>query len=100
MKKFILSCACILLAISGYAETIEVDGLCYNISENSTEAEVTRTSFYSGDIVIPESFSYEGKKYTVTSIGRNAFNYCTEMTSLIIPNTIKEIGDGAISGCI
>lgn len=96
MKKLILSCICVLMSVCGYSASIEVDGICYNISKNSTEAEVARKSVkYSGDVVIPESFNYDGNTYTVTAIGTWAFNSCKEMTSVTMPNTIKEIKDYA-----
>lgn len=96
MKKLILSLICVLVSVCGYADKIEVDGISYYISLNSTEAEVAQKSpEYSGDVVIPESFKYGGKTYTVTAIGSYAFNYCQELTSVTLPNTIKEIGNGA-----
>lgn len=96
MKKLILSLICVLVSVCGYADKIEVDGISYYISLNSTEAEVAQKSpKYSGDVVIPESFKYGGKTYTVTAIRSNAFNYCQELTSVTLPNTIREIGNGA-----
>ena len=43
-----------------------------------------------GEIVIPSS---------VTSIGSNAFQYCTGLTSVTIPNSVTSIGDYAFYGC-
>ena len=36
---------------------------------------------------------------SVTSIGNNAFNGCTGLTTMAIPNGVTSIGGGAFSGC-
>ena len=35
----------------------------------------------------------------MTSIGSYAFEYCTGLTSVTIPNSVTSIGDGAFAGC-
>ena len=54
---------------------------------------------YSGNIVIPESVEYEGVSYPVTTIGEAAFNNCSELESITIPNSVKTIGKSAFMGC-
>ena len=51
---------------------------------------------YSGDIVVPEKLD---NGYTVTGIGDECFNVCTELTSVTMPNTIKTIGKYGFSYC-
>ena len=36
---------------------------------------------------------------SVTSIGENAFGYCTGLTSITIPNSVTSIGNYAFNGC-
>lgn len=80
---------------------VYVNGIYYIFNENI--ATVTNRVYgndpnYSGNIVIPETVSYGGKTYTVTSIGNGAFRY-TPITGVVIPNTIYGIGEGAFANC-
>ena len=52
-----------------------------------------------GNLVIPSSIEYGNNTYTVTTIGENAFRYCTSLTSAVIPNSITSIGGHAFFDC-
>ena len=93
MTTLILS---VFFSISASAYDVEVDGIYYDIS--GTTATVTRGD-YSGDIVIPESITYNNSKYSVTSIGDEAFAYCRSLTSVTIPNSMTSIGYRAFASC-
>ncbi len=91
-----------------YADAYDfmVNGICYKI--NSDKASVTvfyqnptspSYSALSGSISIPSSVYYNGKTYQVTAIGNRAFQGCSNLTSLTIPNTLSSIKTGAFSGC-
>ena len=54
---------------------------------------------YTGAIVIPETVTYSGKTYSVTSIGSYAFRGCSGLTSVTIGNSVTSIGDYAFYGC-
>ena len=95
MTTLILS---VFFSISASADVVEVDGIYYDISE--TNATVTYgDNEYSGDIVIPESITYENSKYSVTSIGEWAFFSCLYLSSVTIPNSVTSIGEYAFSNC-
>ena len=86
------------LSASAYVTAV-IDGICYDISE--TTATVTKgDNKYSGDIVIPESITFENSKYSVTSIGDYAFSECRSLTSVTIPNSVTSIGKSAFANCI
>ena len=74
----------------------------YNYINNSTELEVTSSysSYYTGDIVIPESVTIFNRTRNVTSIGDYAFYYCGSLSSVTIPASVTSIGEGAFCGCI
>lgn len=49
----------------------------------------------SGSIIIPAAVTSEGKIYTVTSIGDNAFGSNTAVSDVTIPASVTEIGENA-----
>lgn len=75
------------------------DGFYFLITSDNTAA-VTRdsTNPYTGSVSIPSAVTYNGKTYTVTAIGEGAFAE-SGITSVVIPNTVKEINLGAFFRC-
>ena len=47
-------------------------------------------SDFSGEYIIPDD---------ITSIGKNVFCFCENLTTITIPNSVTSIGRGAFSGC-
>jgi hypothetical protein len=85
-----------------FAYDFYADGICYNISvSGSSTVYVTYSSAtkYIGAVNIPASVTYDGKTYRVTSIGRDAFNNCSGLTSVTIPNSVTSIGYYAFGNC-
>ena len=84
--------------ISG--DKFEVDGITYVVNNDVNTVSVTSGSTnYSGNVVIPSQVIYEGKTYSVTSIGVMAFDGCSGLTSITIPESVKSIGDEAFKHC-
>jgi len=54
---------------------------------------------YSGNVAIPASIVFDGVHYNVTSIAMDAFNRCSDLTSVTIPNGIKSIGTLSFCYC-
>ena len=77
----------------------EIDGIYYNFS--GTEATVTfGDNKYTGDIVIPETITYDETVYSVVAIGGDAFWNCySRLTSITIPNSVTSIGEYAFENC-
>ena len=93
MKKQLSLSFLLLFPLMAIADPIEIDGIYYNLIDGNS-AEVTwNPNTYSGDIVIPDFVTCDGVKYSVTSIGNDAFLYCDQMTSVTIPNSVTTIGE-------
>ncbi len=85
------------------AYDLKINGICYNLDSyggDEWRATVTSGGAYKGKIVIPEYITYEGEKYEVTCIGERAFENCSAITEVIIPNTVTRIDKSAFKGCI
>ena len=103
--NFLLSLLLLFVATSASAYDFEVDGIYYNI--NGNEATVTYQGNwypsdiekYKGDVMIPESVTYNGVTRAVTAIGQNAFWNCHDLTSVMIGNRVTSIGGMAFAGC-
>ncbi len=99
MKKHFLFFLLMLLPMVASADAVEIDGIYYNLVSKAKAAEVTKmpSGNYTGDVVIPETVSYEGVDYAVISIGSSAFSYCSGLTSVTIPNSVTSIGGYAFA---
>ncbi|MBP1539764.1 MAG: leucine-rich repeat protein [Prevotella sp.] len=108
---FTLSALTTLLSLfcvtaSAYDIAVENEGVTiyYSYINDGTELEVTYKdtgyNSYSGIVVIPEQVTYNGKSYSVTSIGPFAFRQCSGLTSITIPYSVTTIREYAFAFCI
>ena len=101
-------------------KTVTIDGIKYYI-ENGEATIAVQDETLSGDIVIPESISYDGNNYSVvratngafqntditgitlpnsiTSLGNSCFKFCHNLTSVKLPDNITSLGDYTFMGC-
>lgn len=74
-------------------------GIIYQLNENGNTAIINSQTGISGDIVIPQEVTANGEQYTVTGIGENAFGKCSNLKSIVIPDSVTRIGQYAFYGC-
>ena len=107
MKKLFLFIVAFFAVSTIWAYDFQSGDLYYNIITTEPYAvKVTYQSSYSQSnysglttATIPETVDYNGITYTVTSIGEGAFRWCSSLTSITIPKTIKVIENNAFTNC-
>lgn len=99
MKKLLLFLLTMMpTALMAY--DVQIDGIYYNLDNNAKTAEAVGADNkrYVRSIVIPETISYEGISYSVTSIGEEAYKWYEDLTYVTIPNSVVSIGKRAFYG--
>ncbi|MBR2360698.1 MAG: leucine-rich repeat protein [Bacteroidaceae bacterium] len=102
MKKLLFSFLLLTFSLVVNAEKVQIEGIWYNLIEKAQQAEVIKApegTEYTGDVVIPEKVTYNELDYNVTRIGDNAFDQCTGLTNIIIPNSVTSIGGYTFYNC-
>jgi hypothetical protein len=82
--------------------------ICYTKYSNHDDVFVTYrgssydeySDEYTGVINIPETISVAGITMKVEAIGANAFRGCSGLTSVTIPNSVKNLYNTCFKGCI
>ena len=117
MKKLLLTLFAIAATVNGFAAVGDVftygtsPSVRYRVlTEDATSKTGTVQVYssywespsisktYSGAVVVPESFEYEGFTYVVTNVGKDAFHACA-LTSIELPKTVVSWGEAAFKDC-
>ena len=102
-QKALLSlCLCLIVGTNVSADYTLVDGIYYALRNgkavvNSQDDNVYNS--YSGNVVIPDTVTYNGQTYAVETIGYDAFRDCEGLISVSVPNTVTKIYDRAFYNC-
>ena len=99
IKTWLATIAVLLCSVSASAQNFEVNGIMYYVTSEQEVQVFDETEILSGDVVIPETVTYNGITYNVTSIRTGAFQSNERITSLIISKNITSIGEYAFEWC-
>ncbi len=91
-------------------ERFEKNNMHYKITKETAPMEVEVVSKLgnfpywdsnhpAGDIIIPKQVEHKGNTFTVTNLGSGAFGYCTGLTSIKIPESVKAVKYRAFYRC-
>ncbi len=98
----LLLLALLMPATAFAAYDFEVDGIFYDFKPNNEVYVSTSSSYgstvYTGNVVIPDTVTWEGVTYRVTGIRAQAFMN-QPVTNVTMPNSIKRIDGGAFMFC-
>ena len=101
----ILAMLCLPLHINAKVGDVFTQGnlkftvLTENDDQGTVSVAKTATSI-SGELIIPSRVVNQNVSYTVTEVGKKAFEACKSLTgSLTIPNSVTTIGDYAFYEC-
>ena len=87
-------------ALTTWAQQYSFGGLQYEpTSVVYNYVSVTKCLTTTGALTIPSTVVLYGTTYTVTSIGSSAFENCSGLTEVTIPNSVTSIYSNAFSGC-
>lgn len=91
----------VLLSLPVFSKAVEIEGINYELEATSHEAKVVakRHGQYAREIAIPETIEHNAITYRVTAIANGAFSGCTELVSVVIPNTVTSIEGWAFYYC-
>ena len=104
MKRFLLSLVGFCSILSLNAESIDIDGLLYDIlSESDLTVQLVGNKLSTDtlvDLVIPAKVTIDGKGYEVRKVEYPALKDCNLIKSVTIPSCLQEIGVYAFAGCV
>lgn len=85
-----------LLSLKASAKTTEDGVFEYEMNDSDESVRITHCDeTAAGEVVVPETVGW----VKVTRIDSDAFKNCTEITSIVIPESVTAIGAGHFSGC-
>ena len=100
MKNLYFALLIILSSITcNAANDIIINGIKYSLQKNNT---VTCTAVNKNELVdveLPETVRINGIDYYLGSIKAEGFSKCKNLKSIVIPNSVKTIGEYAFKDC-
>ncbi|HIW76610.1 MAG TPA: leucine-rich repeat protein [Candidatus Gordonibacter avicola] len=91
----------VVLPADANAVSIVSDGLVFEIDDTTKTATLVGSAATppKGDLLVPASVTSGTTTYEVTAIAKNVFAKCSELTSVSLPATLREVDPDAVAGC-
>ena len=104
MKKITLTLLAVMACTLSFAETVKINGLYYSLGTTTATLVKDQSSDLSTykaytSVDVPASVTYNNYTYPVVTIGTSAFESCTNLQSVTLPNSITAIYTDAFYGC-
>lgn len=102
MKRLLSFITLVVVAMTAYADQkiYYVDGFKYMADPDTKEATLLyNETNYSGDIIIPATFTTDSIEFKVTALGDQCFYKCYSLKSVIIPEGVKSLGKECFAFC-
>ena len=104
MKKISFLLLALICVMSLMAETVLIDGLYYSLGTTTAtlvKDQTSGNSVYGSyiNVTVPASVYYNNYTYPVTTIGSSAFESCSNLQSVTLPNSITAINSSAFYYC-
>ncbi|MBO7594785.1 MAG: leucine-rich repeat domain-containing protein [Salinivirgaceae bacterium] len=103
MKRLMTILAAVAFAGQAWADDFTVGNLKYTITDAEKHEVsvglISNDNKPEGDLVIPAEVENDGVTYSVTSIGAMAFERCSGLTTITIPESVTSIGYDAFYNC-
>jgi hypothetical protein len=93
----VLAWICAAQSVSAY--DFAVGGIAYNIVSGTTTVKVTANAYTGESYTIPATVINAGQNYTVVEIEGGAFKSCANLKTVVIPNSVTNIGNSAFESC-
>lgn len=106
MKQKIFLSLFLILQMASFAQSYNAGTFNYIVTSPNTVsikgAYINNGELYcpTGDFTVPETFTYNGTTYNVTSIADYGFEHCSSLTSVILSNSITSIRGDAFYGIL
>jgi hypothetical protein len=98
MKTKFTALLIFLFTLNSFGQTFTYNGINYTVLTPTTAQVASNPGFF-GAANIPFTVNNGVTNFTVTNIGQYAFQNCTSLSSVTIPNSVTTIGLGAFDSC-